>query len=99
VAQTKYTPFGDRVDLAVAIVQAASALDVAARYAMEAKDSSAMIKVAHGWVELSEHLVYDGEDDEDEELEQQEAERSKSFGFSVVSDIEGEEEIDGTDAD
>lgn len=96
MAQAKYTPFGDRVNLAVAIVQAATALDVAARFASETKDSLAMVNVARGWVELSERLVYD-EQDEDEELTEQEAERSKSFGFSIVSNIDGEEEIDGAE--
>jgi hypothetical protein len=96
MAQAKYTPFGDRVNLAVAIVQAATALDVAARFATETKDSLAMVNVARAWVELSERLVYD-EQDEDEELTEQEVERSKSFGFSIVSDIEGEEEPDGAE--
>lgn len=97
MAQAKYTPFGDKVDLGVAIVQAATALDVAARFATETKDSLAMISVAHGWVELSERLVYDEGEEDDSDLEEREAEKSRLFGFSIVSDIEGEEEPDGAE--
>lgn len=92
MAQAKYTPIGDRVNLPVAILQATSALDIAARFAVQSKDSDALIRIAEVWVRLSERLVYDDE----EEMMEEEAEKA-AFGFSLVSDIEGEEENNGRD--
>lgn len=95
MAQAKYTPFGDRVSPGVAIIQAATALDVAARFAVESRDADALIRVAMGWVEVSGRLVYD-EDEEELDDVQEDAER-RSFGFSLVSDIGEEDEIDEAD--
>ncbi|AIW02576.1 hypothetical protein AXJ18_gp198 [Streptomyces phage Jay2Jay] len=89
MATAKYTPFGDRLDPSIAIVQAANALDVAAKFAVETKDSRALIDVARSWVELSGRLGYDDEEEDDEP----ENEERRSFGFSVTSDI-GEEDAE-----
>lgn len=97
MAQAKYTPFGNTLNPSIAIVQAATALDIAARFAVETKDSRALIDVARSWVEISGRLGYDDEE-EDDETPSDEKEKSRSFGFSVTSDIEEEVE-DVTDSE
>lgn len=89
MATAKYTPFGDRLNPGIAILQAANALDVAARMAVECRDFEALVRIAREWVEMSGHLAYDDEEENDEPGEE---EASRSFGFSTVSDTnEGEE--------
>ncbi len=90
MATAKYTPFGDTLNPAVAIIQAANALDVAARFAVETKDSRALTEIARSWVEISGRLGYDDEEEGDDESEDVER---RSFGFSVTSDI-GEEDAE-----
>lgn len=90
MAQAKYTPFGDTLNPAIAIIQAATALDVAARFAVETKDSRALIDVARSWVEISGRLGYD--DEEDDATDEPEERRSFSIGFSVTSDVDEEVE-------
>ncbi|ASR77337.1 hypothetical protein FDI36_gp185 [Streptomyces phage NootNoot] len=90
MAQAKYTPFGDRLNPSVAIVQAANALDIAAKFAVESKDTDTLVRVAREWVEISGRLVYD---DEEEDDIPQEKEEGRPFGFSVTSDI-GEEDAE-----
>ncbi|QAY08736.1 hypothetical protein SEA_BOOMERJR_75 [Streptomyces phage BoomerJR] len=85
--KAKYTPFGDRVNPGVAIIQAANALDVAAAFAVESRDSDALLKVAAMWVDISGRLVYDDDEEGDDVLE---GER-RPFGFSTTSEI-GEED-------
>ena len=72
MAQAKYTPFGDTLNPAIAIIQAATALDVAARFAVETKDSRALIDVARSWVEISGRLGYDDEEEDDATDEKEE---------------------------
>ncbi|QRI46066.1 hypothetical protein SEA_WATERMOORE_73 [Streptomyces phage Watermoore] len=90
MAQAKYTPFGDRLNPSVAILQAANALDVAAKFAVESKDTDTLVRVAREWVEISGRLVYD---DEEEDDASEVREEGRPFGFSVTSDI-GEEEAE-----
>ncbi|ASR76505.1 hypothetical protein SEA_TRIBUTE_71 [Streptomyces phage Tribute] len=90
MAQAKYTPFGDRLNPSVAILQAANALDVAAKFAVESKDTDTLVRVAREWVEISGRLVYD---DEEEDDAPEVREEGRPFGFSVTSDI-GEEEAE-----
>jgi len=92
MATAKYTPFGDKLNPAIAIIQAANALDVAAKFAMETRDSRALTDIARSWVEISGRLGYD---DEEEDDTPEETEDGRPFGFSVVSDIEDKEEEDG----
>ena len=92
MATAKYTPFGDTLNPAIAIIQAANALDVAAKFAIETRDSRALTDIARSWVEISGRLGYD-DDEEDDDTEEEE--RRHPIGFSVTSDIEEEEE-DGT---
>jgi hypothetical protein len=88
MATAKYTPFGDTLNPAVAIIQAANALDVAAKFAIESRDSESLIRIAREWSEMSGRLGYD----DDESDEPGEEEDRRSFGFSTVSDIgEGED--------
>lgn len=91
MAQAKYSPFGDSLDPSVAIIQAANALDVAAKFAVESRDSDSLIRIAREWVEMSSRLAYDEDGPEDEE---DEPIKIRRFGFSLVSDT-GEEEEDG----
>lgn len=91
MAQAKYTPFGDTLNPAIAIIQAATALDVAARFAVETKDPRALIDVARSWVEISGRLGYDDEE-EDDTTDEKEDRPSFSIGFSVTSDIDEEVE-------
>lgn len=95
MAQAKYTPFGKELNPAIAIIQAATALDVAARMAIECKDSRTLIDVAKEWVEISGRLGYDDEEESDEASD--DSEERRSFGFALVSDIgeEDEEDADG----
>jgi hypothetical protein len=95
MATAKYSPFGNSLDPSVAIIQAANALDVAAMIAQSNKDTDTMIRVAREWVEISGRLGYHGEEDDEEGEDSENCER-RSFGFSVTSDIEEEEEVDGT---
>lgn len=82
MAQAKYTPVGTSLDLSVALVQAARALDVSAKFAIDVKDHEALITIAAAWLELGKHLEYDEE--------QEEPPKSNPIGFSyaVESDIE-----------
>jgi hypothetical protein len=95
MAQAKYSPFGDTLNPAIAIIQAANALDIAAKMAIDCKDPRTLIEVAKEWVEMSGRLAYD--DEEEGDTSDEEREDRRSFGFSVVSDIgeEDEEDADG----
>lgn len=90
MATAKYAPFGDKLNPGVAIIQAANALDVAAKFAVESRDSETLVRIAREWVEMSSHLAFEEETEEDDEPGNEEGNRS--FGFSTVSDTnEGEE--------
>lgn len=93
MATAKYTPFGNTLNPAIAIIQAANALDVAAKFAVECRDSDTLVRIAREWVEMSGHLAYD---DDEEDSDEPGSEERRSFGFSVVSDIGEEEEEDGS---
>lgn len=90
MAQAKYTPTGGNLNPAIAVIQAANALDIAARIAIDCKDSETLVRIAREWVEISGRLGYGDEDDEEEDGTEESDRRS--FGFSVVSDIGNDEE-------
>ena len=94
MAQAKYTPFGDRLNPAIAIVQAANALDVAAKFAVESRDSDTLVRIAREWVEICGRLAYD--DDETQESDNDDVE-VRRFGFSLVSDTGEEDESDSSE--
>jgi hypothetical protein len=88
MAQAKYIPIGDTIDLSVAFIQAASALDVAAKLATENRDQETMLSIALGWLELGRRLGYANEE------ESETPEKSKDFGFSLNSHTETTEELE-----
>lgn len=88
MAQAKYVPIGDTIDLSVAFIQAASALDVAARLATENRDQETMLSIALGWLELGRRLGYASEE------ESETPEKPKDFGFSLNSQTETVEELE-----
>lgn len=63
VAKVKYSPIGDAISPEATIVQAAIALDVAAQWAVESKNTEQMNNVALGWTELSKVLMAIEEDE------------------------------------
>lgn len=63
IEQVKYTPIGDSISPEATIVQAAIALDVAAQWAVESRDTEQMNTVALGWTELSKVLMAIEEDE------------------------------------
>lgn len=89
MATAKYTPIGDTLNPAVAIIQAANALDIAAQFAVASRDTDSLIRVSREWIELSGRLAYD---DEEGDEESGHSDEGRSFGFSVVSDIEEKED-------
>jgi hypothetical protein len=89
MAQAKYVPIGNTIDLSVAFIQAASALDVAAKIATENRDQETMLNIALGWLELGRRLGYASEEEESEEKE-----KNKDFGFSLNSQTEIVEELE-----
>lgn len=92
MAIAKYAPFGDKLNPSVAIIQAANALDVAAQFAVSSRDSETLVRIAREWVEMSNHLAFEDEEESDEPGTE---EGRRSFGFSTVSDTnEGEEDAD-----
>lgn len=83
MARAKYTPVGQSLDLGVALIQAASALDMSAQFAIECRDHESLITIAAAWLELGRRLEYDGEEDESP------VERNPiGFSYAVDSDIE-----------
>lgn len=63
----EYTPIGDEISVASAYVQAAIALDVAAQFAQENRDSEALTQIAAVWMEMGSRL---NPEDSEEELEE-----------------------------
>jgi hypothetical protein len=88
MAQAKYTPFGNTLDISVAFIQAGTALDVAAKLATENRDQETLLNVALGWLELGRRLGYASDEASESE------ERSQKFGFSLDSHTETVEETE-----
>lgn len=88
MAQAKYTPFGNTLDLSVSFIQAATALDVAAKIATEKHDQETMLNIALGWLELGRRLGYASEE------ESESKEKVQDFGFSLNSHTETEQEVE-----
>jgi hypothetical protein len=57
VAKVKYTPIGDAISVESTFVQAAIALDVAAQFAVEGRDTEQMNRTAELWIEMSKALM------------------------------------------
>lgn len=88
MAQAKYIPIGDTLDLSVSFIQAATALDVAAKIATENRDQETMLNIALGWLELGRRLGYAGEEESGQK------EKVRDFGFSLNSHTETEQEVE-----
>lgn len=84
MAQPKYNPVGQSLDLGVALIQAASALDMSAKFAIECRDHESLITIAAAWLELGKRLEYDGEEDD----ETPDRRNPIGFSYAVDSDIE-----------
>ena len=57
VAKVKYTPIGDAISPESTFVQAAIALDVAAQFAVESRDTEGMNRTAELWIEMAKALM------------------------------------------
>lgn len=81
------------LDPAVAYVQAARALDVAAERAVELNDGETLSNVAALWIKIAESLT--GEADDEEEEKKEEHHEAASIGFQ----LNGKEETIAADAE
>lgn len=55
--KVKYTPIGDAISPESTFVQAAIALDVAAQFAVEARDTEQMNRTAELWLKMAKALM------------------------------------------
>lgn len=82
VLEISYTPIGDEAfGAAEMFAQGATALDLAAVLALEAKDYDALLKVASGWTKLARTVA-------SIELEPEEPKKVQKFGFSKENEEE-----------
>jgi hypothetical protein len=99
VKRAKFEPIGDEINTATAFIQAASALDVAAQFAVESRDVEGLNTVASLYIELGARMLHaiDGEEDEDDEIDHEALARKMPLGFNphpvVVPVEEPEKEI------
>jgi len=82
----KYTPIGDELNGAVALLQAAATLDAAVYLAVESKNVAALIDITALWIGLGERLGVEADEDEEKD--------SKIFGFH--SNVEPISEVNET---
>ena len=82
-----YTPIGDVVSTGSAYVQAVTALDLAAEYAMEQKDAQILLQVADLYIAIGNNLNVSmpGGEDEDEDGEELESELFPPVGFGPAT--------------
>jgi hypothetical protein len=57
VAKVKYTPIGDAISPESTFVQAAIALDVAAQFAVETRNTAELNRTAELWIEMAKALM------------------------------------------
>ncbi len=82
VLEISYTPIGDEpFGAAEMFAQGATALDLAAVLALEAKDYDALLRVASGWTKLARTVA-------GIELEPEEPKKVQKFGFSKENEEE-----------
>lgn len=62
-----YTPIGEEISTASTFVQAAAALDLAAKFAVENRDSEQLAQVAMVWIEMGTRLNGGSGDEEEED--------------------------------
>lgn len=85
--KVKYTPIGDAISPESTFVQAAIALDVAAQFAVESRDTAELNRTAELWIEMAKALM-DIEEDAGPPPERE------PLGFRQP-DITAEEDEDG----
>lgn len=66
VKKRKYTPIDDTISVEVALVQAATALDLAAAMAERVEDAATLVAIAQVWVKMGASLI-SAESEEDNE--------------------------------
>jgi hypothetical protein len=86
MAQARYNPVGNEITYENTIVQATTALDVAARLAIESRDSQTLTTIALAWLEVNKRMAYDEDADEQDDSK----EEYRPIGF-CVNDVEEEQ--------
>jgi hypothetical protein len=86
--RVKYSPIGDSISPESSLVQAAIALDVAAQFAVDTRDTAQMNTTAGLWIELAKTLLGIEEDEEGPQTEGR-----TPLGFMITTDKEND---DGT---
>ena len=74
-----YTPIEDEISVASAYVQAATALDKAAEFAVESRNAEQLAQIAMVWIEMGTRLG--GSDESDEEEDEGEITSDHALGF------------------
>lgn len=93
-----YEAFGDELSPGVALLQAASILDITAQYAVESRDTDTLTNCSVLWMQLGERLLNGGRlgtpeaDDDDDEVSL-ESEPRQPVGFAGTN-TEKEIEVD-----
>lgn len=87
----KYTPLkdGDILSYETAFLQASSALDIVATWAVESKDTAALATVAQQYIELGSRMMGP---QQEEELEEHDLTSEGDFGF-VPDDVAAAREV------
>lgn len=83
VAKAKYIPIHDEISMSRAIIQASSALDIAAQIAIASRDAGSLIQIAAVWLEVGNSLVTTVDDEDEEEDLTSETEITHSVGFGA----------------
>lgn len=93
-----YEPIGDELTIEIAAVQAAIALDVSAKFAEQQSDSEGMLKVAEGWMKLSDFLA--ALRDAEAKLPEKKVTSQVPIGFQPTATIDlTDEELDVIELD
>lgn len=93
VKKSKYLPIGDTICIASVLVQAAAALDVAAGFAVETKDTAALTQIGMVWLEMAARL--EGGDEDYEESEEVTSEHPIGFESNALTEMRKKEQING----
>lgn len=86
VGAMSYEPFGEELNGSVAMMQAATVIDIAVAIAVESRNVDKLMDAAAMWIGLAERLGIEVEEDEDELGD--ESRSKKIFGFSGISQVD-----------
>lgn len=81
-----YEPFGDELNVEVALLQAASTLDLAVVLAIESKDAERLQALALSWMELAKILFSPPHQHDDDEDEEPDNAKPRVIGFGKVNE-------------